>query len=30
MTYRIFIDLLLYKTRANLRAEISRLYLNYA
>lgn len=26
----IFFDLLLYKTRANLRAEVSRLYLNYA
>lgn len=25
-----FFDLLLYKTRANLRAEVSRLYLNYA
>lgn len=26
----VFFDLLLYKTRANLRAEVSRLYLNYA
>lgn len=29
MTLHNFYDLLLYKTRANLRAEISRLYLNY-
>lgn len=30
MTFTAFTDLLLYKTRANLRAEVSRLYLNYA
>ena len=30
MTTMNFIDLLFYKTRANLRAEVSRLYLNYA
>lgn len=30
MRNKNFIDLLLYKTRANLRAEVSRLYLNYA
>lgn len=30
MNTHSFIDLLLYKTRANLRAEVSRLYLNYA
>lgn len=30
MVQKTFFDLLLYKTRANLRAEISRLYLNYA
>lgn len=29
MTARNFCELLLYKTKANLRAEISRLYLNY-
>ncbi len=30
MVRKTFFDLLIYKTRANLRAEISRLYLNYA
>ncbi len=30
MRLNTFIDLLIYKTRANVRAEVSRLYLNYA
>lgn len=30
MRFQTFFDLLIYKTRGNLRAEISRLYLNYA
>lgn len=30
MQKKLFFELLVYKTRANLRAEVSRLYLNYA